>query len=226
MNPNRYGYLLLLLSLLVSCLACGERGSVSNSPAGQLTAPPYNNAEPQKYQAEVWQTHGAVTDRYLVATDGAKWRVDSAYGDPAQVTTLHADRDYVIAVGAKTYAEVPETHGYETKRDEMVREISYGLLNSDRPASYQKLESTQGTVTYKVSPDPKEGSESIVTIDQTIGLPVKKQIFSGSAGSGTPVITISITNLSMSVDPTLFDIPKDFKKVPIQDMKSVLTGQK
>jgi len=225
MNAGKYMYWLLVFVGCIGVFACGG-GQTSISTPPELSKAPYNDTEPRKYQAEIWQTRRDITDKYFLATDGTKWRLDSAYGEANQITTLHSDKDYVIAIGSKTYAEMPEVHGYETKREDIVREISYGLLNSEKPASYQRVEGAPGTVTYKVSPDPKEGNESIVTFDEKLGLPVKKEVFSGSAGSGEPVATISINNLSMNVDPSLFVIPKDFKKVPIQDMKSVLTGQK
>src|SRR3954452_10432736 len=148
MNRSKYGYLLLLFVLSVSCIACGGRQAAVNAAPAELTKPPYSSAEPQRYQAEIWQTRGDVNDKYFIATDGTKWRIDSAYGDAGQITTLHSDKDYVIAVGAKTFAEVPDTHGYETKREDMVRDISYGLLNPEKPAAYQKLDGTPGMAIY------------------------------------------------------------------------------
>lgn len=221
---QRYLFVLLIGSTLLWS-AC-DNGSTQVSPPPEPTDAPYAAVEPQKYQAEVWQVRAGVTEKYFIATDGTKWRIDSAYGDPRQVTSLHTDKEYVVAMADKTYAEVPVVHGYETKREDMVREITYGMLNPEKPASYQKLKSEGGMVAYKVSPDPKEGSESIVTFDEKLGLPVKKEVYTGTAGNGTPTLTVSLTNFSTNVDASALEIPKDFKKVAIQDMKSVLTGKK
>ncbi len=211
----------LFISLTVTLLTgCSSSGPAANLAGAEPTEPPFTNDEPEKYQTYIVQTTPKETVRFFVARDGDKWRVDSAYGTPNQTTSLHTDKDFVLAYEAKAYSEYESTHGFN-ERPNMVQEISYGMLNSKEKAVYEEISSEAGMAKFRFI-DAK-GKESEVTFDKERGLPIKKEIFSVKDGAKTLEITISLEGLTTEVDPAHFEIPKEFKKVSAEEMKKILT---
>lgn len=218
LKPHIYSVLLFIIATIM--VACSNSSTIS-TPAPPTVAAvdsPFPTGEPEKYQTEIWQTTSNGVEKFLVARAGTKWRVDSAYGDPAQVTTLHTDKDYVIAVAQKTYAEYPTSHGYD-ERDNMVAEISYNMLNNKLKGVYEKDGNT-----YKIMNEGDKPGEAVVTFDDKLQLPTKKEIYRTVDGKKSLVVTVTLNNFKTEPDASLFDIPKDFKKVAVEDMKRVLTG--
>ncbi len=190
----------------------------------QRTEPPYQNAEPETYQTEVWQTNAASTDKFLISRKGDLWRIDSAYGDPTQTTALHNVKDYVLSMATKTYAEYQTGHGYDDRAD-TVSAITMGLINGRDKAVYETMGPIDGQTKYKVTGAPGKPVESIVTVDAKIGLPVMKEIFK-IEGERTFDVTVKLTGFRTDVDTAIFELPKDFKLVSIEEMKKVLTAPK
>jgi len=48
------------------------------------------------------------------------------------------------------------------------------------------------------------------------------EIFKTTPGTGPADITVQLVNFKLEPDETLLAIPKDFKEIPIQDMKKIL----
>jgi hypothetical protein len=221
----------ILLPFVISTLlfqACGtaktgETGSVP-PPDAVRAEPPFQNAEPEAYQAEVWQTNAKGTDKFYIARKGDKWRVDNGYGDPNQVTSLHNDKDYVLSFATKTYAEYQSGHGYDD-RSATVEAVTMGMINGREKAIYEKTGTEGGMTKYRVTGGPGKPVESIITIDDKVGLPVVKEIYKIEGGR-TLDMTVKLSGFKTEVEDTLFDIPKDFKKVPIEEMKKVLIAPK
>lgn len=221
MHQNTLLKFTLFISLSVTLLAaCSSPGPVSNLAGAEPTEPPFTNEEPEKYQTFIVQTTPKETVRFFVARDGDKWRVDSAYGTPSQTTSLHTDKDYILAYEAKAYSEYDSTHGFD-ERPNMVQEISYGMLNSRDKAVYEEISSEAGVAKFRFI--DARGKESVVTFDKENGLPIKKEIFSINDGAKTLEITISLEGLLTEVDPGHFEIPKEFKKASAEEMKKILT---
>jgi hypothetical protein len=205
---------------------CGTSIPADNAVTGPSDAgmvePPYTNKEPDRYQTEIWQTSSRGVEKYLIIRDGTNWRIDSAYGSPDQVTTLHTDKDYVIALGPKVYAEIPPAHGFD-ERERMVTDISLGLINNRDKALFEKISSDGGVTKYKLVPDTTKTTETIVYFDEKAGLPMKKEIFKTDGGQRTLDTTVELTGFKKEPDAKLFALPTGFKKVPIEDMKGYLS---
>lgn len=225
-NPIRI--LLLIAFSTIFFHGCGGVKTSQNTSVppqdAQRTEPPYQNAEPETYQVEVWQTNAGVTDKFLISRKGDLWRIDSAYGDPSQTTALHNVKDYVLSMSTKTYAEYQPGHGFDDRAD-TVNAITMGLINGRDNAVYETVGTADGQTKYKVTGAPGKPVESMVTVDGKIGLPVMKEIFK-IEGERTLDMTVKLTGFKTEVDAALFDLPKDFKKVPIEEMKKVLTAPK
>lgn len=190
-----------------------------------MTEPPFQNSEPEKYQTEVWQTSATGIEKFLIVRDGARWRIDSAYGSPEQVSSMHTDKDYVASISSKSYAEYPVSHGFD-ERENMANEISFGLINSRKKAAYEKMGTENGITKYRIAPAPPKNIETVIHFDEKLGRPVKKELFKNDGANRLLDRTIELSGFKNEVDQTLFAFPKDFKKVSVEDMKKLLTGTK
>lgn len=219
----RRGSVLLSIPVIVLLFAaCSTSEPVANAPVQEPFEAPFQTEESETYQTFIIQTTPTETARYFIARDGDRWRVDAAFGTPDQTTSLHTDKDYILAYANKNYSELEAVHGYN-ERPNMVNEISYGLLNSNDKAIYEKIDAPPGNSRFKFQ-DAK-GRENVVTINEAIGIPVKKEIYSSTDGKPTLLTTITLEQFSTLVDPSNFEIPKDFKKVSPSEMKRILSKQ-
>jgi hypothetical protein len=213
----------VVISLIAFALAaCSTPDTAVNTIAAAATEPPFKNEEPEKYQTYIVQTTPTETVRFFVARDGAKWRVDSAYGAPGQTTALHTNKDYVLAHSAETYSAYEQSHGYD-ERPNMIEEITYGMINERENAVYEKIGSSDGILKYKYV-DGK-GRECIVSYDKVKGLPVTKELFTNSGDTKALQMSISLEGFSTEVDQSNFELPKGFRRVTPQEMRSILTGK-
>jgi hypothetical protein len=212
---------ILSIALLASCSPSEQ---TSNQPAAEPSEPPFSNAEPESYQAIVVQSSPGGTVKFLIARDGDRWRIDSEYGLPSQTGSLHVDKkDFVLDFATRSYSEYTAGHGFD-ERPGMVEEISFGLLNSRETANYEMV-ATEGELTRYRMIDGK-GKEAIITIDTSKDIPVKKEIYDLADGGRQLTMTVTLEDLRLEPDQANFDLPKDFKQVPIGDMKKILTGGK
>lgn len=222
-------YLLLIAistSIFQGCktLSTGEMSNTQILEASKTDAP-YSNKEPEKYQFEIRQTTSAGTDRYFAIRSGDKWRIDSAYGEPNQVTSLRTDKDYVIAFVNKTYAGYGSGHGFD-ERERMIDEITRGMLNNQTKGIFEKQTTENGITKYKVISDIDKGKEAIVSFDEKAGFPVKKEIYKIDGPNRTLEMTVTLNDIKTEVDEKLLAIPAGFKQVEIDAMKKILSGTK
>ena len=217
-------YFIVTAACMVLFQACGSSKPANDSivpPEDAVrTEPPFPNAEPENYYAEVSQVTPAGTDKFVITRKGDKWRVDNAFGDPRQTTTLHTDKDYVLSMATKTYAEYTNGHGYD-ERSSIIEGVTDGLWNRRDNAVYEKIGTENGMTKYRVTGAPGKPVESIITIDDALGLPMVKENYKSENGR-TLELTVKITGFKTEADDSNFVIPKDFKKVPLEEMRKVL----
>ena len=194
-------------------------------PADALRAePPFANEEPENYQAEIKVTAGAVVERFFAVRKGANWRIDAGYGDPGQVTTMKTDKDYVLSMATKTYSDYDSGHGFD-ERSRMIGEISRGMINNRAQAVFEKI-GTEGTITkYRKRGEATKDLTSIISFDEKLGLPVRMEIFKNTNGTGPADVTVELVGFKAEPDEALLAIPKDFKLVPLPEMKKVLIAK-
>ncbi len=204
-----------------------DTGDIEKLTAADLakTEPPYNNKEPEKYQVEIWQTSPTGTEKFFIVRNGDKWRIDSAYGSPDQVSNIHTEKDLVLSFAAKSYAEFPTSHGYD-EREGMVTEISLGMLNSKAKGVYERTGTEDGVTKYKVTSDADKGKESVVSFDEKLGIPVRKEIYKGTGAERTLEMTVTLNGFKPEADEGAFVLPKEFKKVSVEEIKKILSGIK
>ncbi len=226
-KSTQYLLVLAISTLFFPGCKTVSTGEMSNTQVleASKTDAPYSNKEPEKYQFEIWQTSPLGTEKFFAIRSGDKWRIDSAYGEPNQVTSLRTDKDYVIAFANKTYASYGSGHGFD-ERERMIDEITRGMLNNQAKGIFERQTTENGITKYKVISDIDKGKEAIVSFDEKAGFPVKKEIYKIDGTSRTLEMTITLNGIKTDVDEKTLAIPAGFKQVEIDAMKKTLSGAK
>jgi hypothetical protein len=209
--------------------------------------PPFSTKEPERYEATMVMTGslggnaqaipgiGNLLSREVkIARDGERRRVDYELIPGARMSDLQIPAGhYMLLHSKKLYAEVkPGAAGDITSAARnLPSDFSPDkLINESNPgANYEKLgtEVINGRTTtkYRVTITGKgEASgaqtETLVWVDESLGMPVKSETTStGERASGSKV-TMELRDIKQEVDPALFDLPKDYKKVSADEITS------
>jgi hypothetical protein len=226
--------LLLLLTLALAAASC-KRSEISGdtnqnsatAPAASGAAssvPPFATKEPERYQAtRVVTSSGDASggeSRTLIARDGDQRREDYESGAGERIAYLQLpEGSYALLPVKKLYAELKTETG---DRGAHVARVPPDfspekLLNEARPETlYERLgeENLNGraTVKYRVTVrGQKNGtvtSESLVWVDETLGMPVKTETTSAGAK-----VTMELRDIKATIDDGLLELPSDYKRV-------------
>lgn len=214
-------------ALMVSS-ACRFR----QSPAGDAAGPPAYTAEqiiseipfptrePEIFRAEIVITAGGAEKRIFVARSGARRRFDYNPGAKARLSLVETDKHYLIVESRKIYAENAPAGGpaEETEPDFSTTE----WLAAGPEAKFFKLEPENGLTRYRVVFAANEAAESVIYIDEAIGFPVRQEFYSIADGQRTLTMSVEFKDLKLEAGDDLFAVPKDFKKVSIEELRAAL----
>lgn len=212
--------------------------------ANTATAPSTLAArEPDKYRATLVfsaeteggeKTIGIPTLSAEVAKNGADRRLSFKLPDGSDLIYLErGGQHFAIAPGRKQYAELtPEATGFQLHKlmtpgqlvsyldrlqgIQLVGEESQG----GRPALKYRYARTSQTNTSA----GEVKTESFVYIDKDTGLPLRAELFGEASGNVQGVkgatVVAEMRDISTDVDPTLFEVPTTFSKVPEQQVRA------
>jgi hypothetical protein len=218
-----------------------------------LTTPPFATKEPERYQAlrVITSSTGAEANNQgaadssisqsFIARDGESRREDYETPTGTKVSFLQlSNASYVLLPEKKMYAEWKPLAGGEGEGGGANVPPDFSpdkLLNEVRPeAHYEKLgvEIVAGRATqkYRVTLSGKTGAakematESLVWVDETLGMPIKSEMTS----TGGAHVTTELRDIKEAVDASLFELPLDYRKVEereiFAEVKSANTGAK
>ncbi|MBV9217117.1 MAG: hypothetical protein JO053_13175 [Acidobacteria bacterium] len=162
---------------------------------------PFSTKEPELYQADIVITTGDKEDKFFVARNRAKWRLDFFENGQPTVTEMNSDNRYTIDHQAKSYKVV--TGGPLTVRaDDMARSFFRGKEYRD----FEDMGSSGGIKKWRVVSD---NDNIVISIDEASGLIVKEEF---NDKQGSPQMTYELRNLKLAVDDSVFQIPVGYKK--------------
>ena len=209
------------LLLGIACAQNQKLATDTNASAISST-PPFEIAEPERYRATRTITTTNANGQTLVtkssiARDGEQRRDESdSAGQRVIYLTLNEER-FVLLPDEKIYAAVtndaPDTveQESETSPDR--------LLHTELVTpGYQKLGAEmiagRSLQKYRVLVNSSAGAnvsvgETLLWFDEALHMPVKTEI---SSPDGTRVTT-EMSDVVLSVDKHLFEIPKDYRKI-------------
>ena len=233
--------LLLTIASCKKSDVAGNQNAAGGNSGGEKDAtsatPPFATKEPERYQAvRVIKGEGGALDaskdaegeRTRIARDGDRRREDyeSAAGEKISYLQL-PEGMYVLLPAKKLYAELKtETGSLSGERAASVPpDFSPDkLLNETRPESlYENLgtENLNGRATtkYRVVVRGRTGAgnevttESLVWVDESLGMPVKTETTSTGGQASGARLTTELLDIKETVDAGLLELPTDYRKV-------------
>lgn len=219
----------LIFTLFSGCRLWQNTGNSNSSSTPQVSDDlkseiPFSTKEPEQFQAEIVVTTGETESRRFIARDGARRRYDFNFGAANQLTSLQADKNYLMLPAAKIYTENTETQTGET--DDWMNFLTTEWLSAKRDASFEKLESVENLTKYRVRLNESDASEIFIYVDQISGLPIKQEFFAiGGDGQKNLAYSFELKNLKLETDENLFNVPADFKKVGQEEFRKILRGE-
>lgn len=190
-----------------------------------LTTPPFATKEPERYQATRIETASdgahSVSSQTFIARDGERRREDFETSVGVKISRLELPSGiYILRPDKKIYAELKPNADIGRSSSVPPDFSPDKLLNSARPeAHYEKLgtETVNGraTVKYRVTLRGKVGTEkeivteSLVWVDESLGMPIKSEITSSTGER----VTMELRDIKETVDAGLFELPPDYQKV-------------
>jgi len=213
---NAAGYF-VLFALFTACVGCGfwqdkaEPGTSIASTEARVT--PFSTKEPETYQAEIVITAGGIERRIFTARKGAMRRVDYDFGTSEQKTFLQSEGDYVVSDALKIYAA--KSPGKEMPGStELENDVTDNLLNRRHDTNFENLGRENGISRFRAVPADSDSSESIIFVNDVLGLPVRQEFYSiDPAGQRMLQYTSELRDVRLDVDDALFTVPAKFRKV-------------
>lgn len=202
--------------------------------------PPFATKEPERYEATMVVTgslggdtpvipgvSNLLSKEVKIARDGERRRVDYELIPGAKMSDLQIPAGhYMLLHSKKMYAEIKpgDTGDLTAAVRNLPSDFSPDkLINESSPgANYEKLgtEVLNGRTTtkYRVTTKGKgEGSgmasETIVWVDESLGMPIKSETVSTGDRARGSKVTMELRDIRQEVDPSRFELPKDYKKV-------------
>jgi hypothetical protein len=183
---------------------------------------PFSNKEPEVFQLEIVITAGGSENRIFAARNGARRRFDYGAGAKSKVSLVEADKNYLLIESRKVYAEraAENSPPEENWTDFLTTE----WLSAKPDAKFFKLEAENNLARYRVVLGDADAakSESLIFVDEGAGLPVRQEFYSLEGDQRTLTMTVELKNLKLEADDELFLVPKDFKKVSIEEFRAIL----
>lgn len=226
-NSGKFFFVLALCFSSACCRSAAkpEEASAPFAADASNSSVPFSTKEPETFQAEFVVTTGETESKIFVARGANRCRQDYNFGERNQFTILKtvANESFLIFPTEKLYAEnssssaadaAPQTA--ENLRDFLTSE----WLNQKPEAKFTRLGAENGLTKYAVRLNDSDAAETIVFVDERINLPVRQEFYSKIGARKTLTYAVEMKNYKQSIDENTFEIPKDYKKVSLKDLKA------
>lgn len=218
--------------------AANANAAGAASEAG-ATTPPFSTREPERYQwtrvitgqaaGEGAATGGqpAVSQSVFMARDGERRREDYEILQGVRLTVLRLpEGSFTLYPAKRIYAELggAEAGGGRTVPPDFSADK---LVNASRAAArYERLGTEEimgrATTKYRVTvqgTQPGESMETIIWVDESLGMPIKSESTTRSEATGESRYTVEYRDIKLETDPALFVLPKDYRKVTQEEIQ-------
>ena len=228
-------FIVVVVLVLYGCKSQGEpaAGTGNVNELVTSTTPPFQTKEPERYQATrtitITTADGktAVT-KTQVAKDGESRRHGT---DTASKRIAYLDLPegrFVLLVDDKVYADVAGETGSLASEEEEITPQRF-LHDDAGTTSYQNLGKDvvtgRHTNIYKAIVNSSNTgnvtpTETLIWIDEALNMPIRSET---TSPDGTR-ITMELSNLTLDVDKSLFQIPGDYEKVAFSEFRKRLAA--
>ena len=204
---------LLLLPFLQNCGGRQNGNYQGNAVPNESNREfPFSTKEPDEFQGDFVRTTANHSEHSFYARKGSNWRYDIFEGDTPLISVIHNGKRLSLLHKAAVFAEYPESDSDDAPPN-FVSDLTISLLDKRKFAVFEDLGSDGGIKRYRAIIDESESSEVLIDIDEKSGLIIKQEFMErGDKGPSSPFFRMELKNLSLTVDDTLFEIPKTYKK--------------
>ncbi|OLE55758.1 MAG: hypothetical protein AUG51_02175 [Acidobacteria bacterium 13_1_20CM_3_53_8] len=239
--------------LLLTSTACrpsqnNSNNNNSNATVETFDTPPFQTREPERYQAVIVTTSRVenaqagqpkVTEqRTLVARDGDRRRTELELRNGVKLVMLDLPTGHFILMPSRNaYADLAESAGVTLpgNAENLPQEFSPEVLNNEARgrARYERLgvedvngrAATKYRVTNVNASGETVGAETLIWVDESLGMPVRSETISRSAQGSAAKFTMEMLDIKQDVDTSLFDIPANYKKESVRDFYNSLFAE-
>lgn len=218
------------LLFVVACKSQSEPAVNDNSSSETIVSstPPFQTKEPERYQATRTITIVTPDGKTIVTTSSNARNGDSRWHESQEFSkrVVHLDLPegrFILIPDEKVYAELAA--GFDSPKNEDDAVSSEWLLHED-PAitNYQNLgkeviggrkANKYRTVVNISSGGNVSQSETLIWIDEVLKMPIRSEMTS----TGGPRITMELSNLKLDVEESMFQLPHDYEKIAITELR-------
>jgi hypothetical protein len=252
-SPRQIRSAVLLIALALTSSGCNrfrQSESTNQSAIETITSsqPPFKTREPARYRATRIITtivspsagSGATKTRKIsIARDAGNRREE--YETTAGETVVYLENNrgwFVVLPSRRVYADLNNgvANASDAPVDDEIYNSADGMLNrTSVEATYRKLgmehlherATTKYSVTYANKVDgPPSILETYIWVDDELGMPIRSEVSYVNSGHLTRVVT-ELRDISLEVDPRMFEMPVGFKLVEHEAVRELLrTGSR
>ncbi len=186
---------------------------------------PFSTKEPESFQAEIVVTTGGTESRYFIARNGKNRRTDFNSGGKNEHLFVQNENGgkFRALPNKKIYAETDDpTSVVGQISDNLINSLTTQWLNRKADAKFSSLGTENNLKKYLVILGDGGNSESIIYVDDKIGLPVKQEFYSVNGGKKTLQYKVELKNIKLQASAELFEIPNDYRKVSREQFRKIL----
>lgn len=225
-NPAKKYLTLIVVSFVL--YGCGWRQNNENTMVPVIAEPksdiPFSAKEPDEFQADIVRSSDTQADVSFYARKGTNWRYDFFVTEEKRFSKLHTDRNYSINHQARVYAE-ESIGGAVSNPPDFLRDLTQSLLHKRAYAKFEEIGREGNIRKYRVRiGDPPTG-EAVIHFDESFGLIVKQEFnATGAQATSTalPYFRFELSNVSLEVHDSVFEIHKGFRKVSWDEFRRSL----
>ena len=228
MRLSNFASLTLLAAFLFLGGGCGW-WNTATEPANREAVPPqsdlpYPAKEPERFQATVLITTGPIERRVAFARDGERLRIDFDAGTESGLTLMETGTRYVLSTANMNYAEVGPAENVPI--DAFVTDLTERLLHRKMYTEFESLGLENGLEKFRATIRSNAKHESLVYVDPELGMPVIHEFYSVEGETRTLEYRMALTDVRRDVDPAVFQIPQEYKKVSVAEFYKKLREPK
>jgi len=219
------------VAVLLGCQSCSYwRGQNNAAPALPFVAEelkseiPFSTKEPDVYQTEIVIIgENGFEEKTFVARNAANHLMifDFQKNNESSVLQIDGNQTFLIARPKKIYAE-SSSPNVAAKAETTDSFPTVELLNRKNDAGFENLGAENNFIKYRIESDSAANSESIIFVDEKIGLPVRQEFYSTAGAQRHLTLTVELKNFNTQTDAQLFEIPKDYRKVSVKEFQDII----
>lgn len=208
---------------LICCSSCRfwQNSSNSNTSSNQINVAeiesdvPFSTKEPEIFQAEIISKFEDETEKTFIVQSKGRFFIRKG-----KIATLQTEpnKSFLINFEKKIYVEnveksaVSKQPSGETLNDFLTTE----WLNQKAEVQFENLGEENGLSKFRAS---FENSESLIFVDENLKIPIRQEFYSIEGDAKNLVYSMELQNIKLVADEQFFEIPKDFRKVSLEEFR-------